>query len=327
MAASVTGLKVQNVAALDKDLTTSFDLTADHFANSVGPLIMVRPRVFGSYTMPVDHKPRKVAIDLGQTMQGTDSFDIQLPDGYTVDELPDPVKADVGFASYESSTKLEGPHDPLHPYLHASPGFPAGGQVRRPPALRRHHRRRRGQPRRSQARQLDISSASPRFKEHHDHNNCIASRSPQPTPHPLRARSHRRRARASHGSRADASSPSPRTDELAMTSLPGYPGVAAVVLNRERDHQGRPAHALSTTSASRSSPKTARSTPTSSSPTSSPSGDFYMRPSATSKIPRRHPGPHHPSRRHRHSLHRQALPQGHGEGQRHQVPGQGLHPS
>jgi hypothetical protein len=41
-------------------------------------------------------------------MQGTDSFDIQLPDGYTVDELPDPVKADVGFASYESSTKLEG---------------------------------------------------------------------------------------------------------------------------------------------------------------------------------------------------------------------------
>ncbi len=32
MAASVTDLKVQNVAALDKDLTTSFDLTADHLA-------------------------------------------------------------------------------------------------------------------------------------------------------------------------------------------------------------------------------------------------------------------------------------------------------
>lgn len=108
MAASVTGLKVENVAALDKDLTTSFDLSADHFANSVGPLLMVRPRIFGTYAMPIDHKTRKVAIDLGATMQGTDSFDIQLPDGYTVDELPDPVKADVGFASYESSTKLEG---------------------------------------------------------------------------------------------------------------------------------------------------------------------------------------------------------------------------
>jgi len=108
MAASITSLKVENVAALDKDLTTSFDLTADHFASSVGPLLMIRPRIFGTYAMPIDHKPRKVAIDLGQTMQGTDSFDIQLPDGYTVDELPDPVKADVGFASYESSTRLEG---------------------------------------------------------------------------------------------------------------------------------------------------------------------------------------------------------------------------
>jgi len=108
MAASLTGLKVQNVAALDKDLTTSFDLSADHFATSVGPLIMVRPRVFGSYTLPIDHKNRKVAIDLRQTMQGTDSFDIQLPEGYTVDELPDPVKDDVGLASYQSSTVLNG---------------------------------------------------------------------------------------------------------------------------------------------------------------------------------------------------------------------------
>jgi hypothetical protein len=108
MAASLSDLKIENLAALDKDLTTTFDLSADHFANSVGPLIMVRPRIFGSYTLPVDHKKRKVAIDLRQTMQGTDTFDIQLPDGYTVDELPDPVKADVGFASYESSTKLDG---------------------------------------------------------------------------------------------------------------------------------------------------------------------------------------------------------------------------
>lgn len=108
MAASVTGIKIENLNALNKDLTTSFDLTADHFASAVGPLLMIRPRVFGTYTMPIDHKSRKISIDLQQTMQGKDSFDIQLPAGYTVDELPDPVKVDVGFASYESSTKLEG---------------------------------------------------------------------------------------------------------------------------------------------------------------------------------------------------------------------------
>jgi len=106
--ASMTGLKVENVDALDKDLTTTFDLQASHFASFTGPLLMVRPRVLGSYGLDVDRKPRHVEIDLEQTMQGTDEYDIELPQGYVVDELPDPVKIDVGFASYVSSTELHG---------------------------------------------------------------------------------------------------------------------------------------------------------------------------------------------------------------------------
>ena len=106
--ASMTGLKVENVDALNKDLTTTFDLEASHFARFTGPLLMVRPRVLGSYELDVDRKPRHVEIDLEQTMQGTDEYDIELPQGYVVDELPDPVKIDVGFASYVSSTELHG---------------------------------------------------------------------------------------------------------------------------------------------------------------------------------------------------------------------------
>ena len=106
--ASMTGLKVVNVDALNKDLTTTFDLQASHFASFTGPLLMIRPRVLGSYELDVDRKPRHVEIDLEQTMQGTDEYDIELPQGYVVDELPDPVKIDVGFASYVSSTELHG---------------------------------------------------------------------------------------------------------------------------------------------------------------------------------------------------------------------------
>jgi hypothetical protein len=106
--ASMTGLKVENVDALNKDLTTTFDLQASHFGSLTGPLLMVRPRVLGSYQLKVDHKPRHVEINLRQTMQGTDEYDIELPQGYVVDELPDPVKIDVGFASYVSSTELHG---------------------------------------------------------------------------------------------------------------------------------------------------------------------------------------------------------------------------
>jgi hypothetical protein len=106
--ASMTGLKVENVEALNKDLTTTFDLQANHFASFAGPLLMVRPRVIGSYGLDVDRKPRNVEINLEQTMQGKDEYDIELPAGYVVDELPDPVKIDVGFASYVSATELHG---------------------------------------------------------------------------------------------------------------------------------------------------------------------------------------------------------------------------
>lgn len=108
MSASLSGLRVENAEALNQDLTLTYQLDAAHFGSLTGPLLMIRPRVFGSEAIPVDRKWRKIAINLGETMEAHDSFSIDLPEGYTADELPDPVKVDFGFASYESSTELQG---------------------------------------------------------------------------------------------------------------------------------------------------------------------------------------------------------------------------
>ncbi len=103
---SVANLKTENADALNKDLTTTYTLSADRFARSVGPLLMLRPRILGSEDLHPDRQPRRLPMDLNETLQARDDFDIELPPGYTVDEIPDPVKLDVGFASYESSSKL-----------------------------------------------------------------------------------------------------------------------------------------------------------------------------------------------------------------------------
>jgi hypothetical protein len=68
-----------------------------------GPLLLVRPRVVGSLARAFNDKPRKVPIDLEETGHWHDSFDIALPAGYVVDETPDPVDLDVGFATYHSA--------------------------------------------------------------------------------------------------------------------------------------------------------------------------------------------------------------------------------
>jgi hypothetical protein len=104
----VSDVKVENAEALNKDLITTFTIDVDRYARTTGPLLMVRPRVLGDEAPRIDHKPRTVPIDLTQTMQANDEYDIELPAGYVVDELPDPVKLDLGFAAYESSSHVKG---------------------------------------------------------------------------------------------------------------------------------------------------------------------------------------------------------------------------
>jgi len=104
----VADFKVENAEVLNKDLTTSYSLNVDRYARSMGQLLMVRPRVLGSEAPSVDNEPRKVAIDLRETMQAKDDYDIELPQGYAVDELPEPVDLDLGFASYKSSSQVKG---------------------------------------------------------------------------------------------------------------------------------------------------------------------------------------------------------------------------
>ena len=104
---TVSDVKVQNAEALNKDLTTSYVLAADRFGKSMGSLLMVRPRVLGSEGLYADQKQRHVPINLDETMQEHDDYAIELPPGYSVDEIPNPIKLDLGFASYESSSTVK----------------------------------------------------------------------------------------------------------------------------------------------------------------------------------------------------------------------------
>jgi hypothetical protein len=104
----VADFKVADIASLNTPVTTTYNLTAERYGRAMGPLLMVRPRVLGSEGFELDRKPRKVPIDLEQTMVATDDFTIELPPGYVVDEIPDPVKIDMGFASYQSASQLDG---------------------------------------------------------------------------------------------------------------------------------------------------------------------------------------------------------------------------
>jgi hypothetical protein len=72
--------------------------------------MLVRPRVIGVKASDVleTKEPRKYALELPGPSRDTDTFEITLPEGYAVDDLPAPVNADYSFASYHSKAEIQG---------------------------------------------------------------------------------------------------------------------------------------------------------------------------------------------------------------------------
>jgi uncharacterized protein DUF3857/transglutaminase superfamily protein len=90
-------------------LTLKYGFTTASYAQKMGALMLVRPRVVGEKDLGLDFsKPRLYPVELHGSSKESDTYEIELPEGYTVDDIPDPVKIDVGFASYQSKTEIKG---------------------------------------------------------------------------------------------------------------------------------------------------------------------------------------------------------------------------
>jgi len=70
----------------------------------------VRPRVLGSKSSGIleTKEPRKFPLEFEGPSRDTDSFEIALPAGYEVEELPPPMDVDYSFGSYHSKTEASG---------------------------------------------------------------------------------------------------------------------------------------------------------------------------------------------------------------------------
>jgi hypothetical protein len=95
-----------NANDIDQDLIIKFNFSAAHYAKNAGSMLLVRPRVLGELAGPWDsNKPRHYAYDFRAPFLDRDSIEISLPEGFKVDELPDPAKAMFPFAEYVSKTE------------------------------------------------------------------------------------------------------------------------------------------------------------------------------------------------------------------------------
>jgi hypothetical protein len=106
----ITSAKVLNLSVTDLPFGFVYSLESDNYAKKAGEYLLVRPRVIGTKSSALleTTEPRKFAIEFDGPSKDTDSFEITVPPGYEVDDVPPPVDADYGFASYHSKTQIKG---------------------------------------------------------------------------------------------------------------------------------------------------------------------------------------------------------------------------
>jgi hypothetical protein len=99
-----------NLDRSDQPFGFSYTFQSSNYARSAGNLLLVRPRVLGNKSSGIleTKEPRKFPLEFDGPSRDTDTFDIALPPGYEVDELPPPMDVEYSFGSYHSKTEASG---------------------------------------------------------------------------------------------------------------------------------------------------------------------------------------------------------------------------
>jgi hypothetical protein len=115
LANSLSNFQITHAAVVNLHITNlpfgfNYSFESYNYAKNAGGLLLVRPRVLDNraYGFLETKEPRKFPIELEAPERDTDSFEITIPAGYVVDDVPPPVDADYGFASYHSKTEVKG---------------------------------------------------------------------------------------------------------------------------------------------------------------------------------------------------------------------------
>ena len=106
----LTKATILNLNQTDQPFGYQYSFVAENYAKTAGNLMLVRPRVLGSKSSDIleTKEPRKFPVEMPSPERDVDTFEITLPPGYEVDDLPPPVNADYSFASYHSKTEMNG---------------------------------------------------------------------------------------------------------------------------------------------------------------------------------------------------------------------------
>ena len=107
---AVTKASMTSLQDAHKPFQLNYSILAQRYAKPAGDLLLVRPRLIGAKGSGFleTKEPRELPVIFEGPRKDNDTFEITMPAGYEVDDLPPPVDMDYSFASYHSKTEASG---------------------------------------------------------------------------------------------------------------------------------------------------------------------------------------------------------------------------
>lgn len=106
----ITKATLVNLQETSQPFEYRYSIVAPNYAKPAGNLVLVRPRVIGTKSSGLleTKESRQSPVEFDGPALDTDTFEITLPPGYEVDELPPATDLNYSFASYHSKTEASG---------------------------------------------------------------------------------------------------------------------------------------------------------------------------------------------------------------------------
>jgi hypothetical protein len=95
------------IPARKPELKEDLTLMVSGYASVTGKRLFIAPNLLTREARSLSKEPRTVDIDLDMSYRDIDSVELELPAGYTIESMPEPVRLQSKFGTYESVTKLQ----------------------------------------------------------------------------------------------------------------------------------------------------------------------------------------------------------------------------
>lgn len=106
-------VEVRNIAVTDLDLpeadpALTYQVRLPKYARTAGSLVLLRAALGDWADDVMERGERSQPLTFPAAAQRAEILEVALPEEYVVDEIPAPVEADIGIASYTSKTEMDG---------------------------------------------------------------------------------------------------------------------------------------------------------------------------------------------------------------------------